>query len=875
VTGDRFRTETNYFDTIIADNETFDDNETLSPFKLQYLSNELMERESPEYGSNSNHFETNIGDSDNETFSPFKLQYLSNELMERENPNTNAYLSFSPDRGIDFQDNGKSSEINSMSEIRENEFVENENDLEIFHNEIHDLEFTELIGQIASEAEDKFQNFMSENGSTGAMEDFLQDANHESNFDQFFETNYMPLVKGTENQIDRMSQYIVNNFSPETNYEDAKTIIESFQVEPEQLFGIGKIINKVKKGLTGVVNTAKSVAAKAGGLVLGPILTKILSYIKPRVASLIKGILQKAMGKFPEKYRTIAQKALDALSLSAKGEISPDRLESEIMPGNSIGESKELLDEHSLEVDTLENQLYGVDDFEREFDKELFLVSQDLSKRPQPNLDFQYENPEESEAIESEAFLDSEVPQAIESEFTLLNRARDELISGLTGDSPNVKDLTQNFIPMILPALKLGIKLVGRDKVINTIANVAAPVIGKIVGKEQAAPLSRVIIDQGLKLVQLESPEMVTRENYVGNTIANIISETVDRVSELPDSILDAGEDVLQSFVKDELMATTANNVHFQVLKDDSLYQRNLPKDANWVLRREYKKLSKEYKTVLQPEIALRINTRRGETLADVLHNYQGWDRKSPVPVVIYVFEATPLTRLTMIAKDYAGGSSHDQIRQIIRLGPKAATLLLNEPKLAVSRRTAGPIAGGRFYYVQIQKPDAMSSSPSVVREKDKGDVADLRFVPPNKLEIKLFLGKPTTERIKNMAGNLKPAELYKVMESILLPTGRAILSDLFTRLRIPSFGRDEISSQILVWVIKNCKSNLTTIVQEFMKETSKAESGITIQIDLGLPEELLKDLTQLGIEKIGGFISKLFMVNPSSKIKITAGYNL
>ena len=154
-------------------------------------------------------------------------------------------------------------------------------------------------------------------------------------------------------------------------------------------------------------------------------------------------------------------------------------------------------------------------------------------------------------------------------------------------------------------------------------------------------------MDAGLRLVHLESAEPVTKEDYLGNTISNIVTETVDKVSQLPTSILDAGEDVLQSFVRDEVFSATANNVPFEVLNDNSMRLRQVPGDADWILRNGYKVWGKKIKMDIDDNLASSIRTRRGETLSDVLHNFQGWDCKTPIPAVIYVFEAYSFNKTT------------------------------------------------------------------------------------------------------------------------------------------------------------------------------------------------------------------------------------
>ena len=137
----------------------------------------------------------------------------------------------------------------------------------------------------------------------------------------------------------------------------------------------------------------------------------------------------------------------------------------------------------------------------------------------------------------------------------------------------------------------------------------------------------------------------------------------------------------------------------------------------NWVSEKNgyYQKLNKEFQFVLKPEVAAKIYTRREETLLDNICKYQGWDGKTPVSVVGYVFQSNPLTRLAMIARDYAGGDSSDNKRQIIRLTSTSATMLFNQPTLArpsgigIRRRYSGI----RWYYIKLADKIQTVQSPS------------------------------------------------------------------------------------------------------------------------------------------------------------------
>ena len=265
-----------------------------------------------------------------------------------------------------------------------------------------------------------------------------------------------------------------------------------------------------------------------------------------------------------------------------------------------------------------------------------------------------------------------------ENEALILDDARNKFISGLTDQyNPDIQKLTEEFVPAILPALRIGIKLIGRDRVINLIASLAAKILDPLVGKDLSGPLSKVATDVGLRMLTLEAPETVTGRESIAHMVTNIIGETVERVAELPESILEGEEEVLQSFMQEAVVESIENNVPRETLKTRSILRRRLPFRANWVHRNKgrYKALSMVYKLTLDPTVARRIRTgRHGETLLDVLRKYQSWDGKTSVPVTIRIFENVIGTRLSMIARKYVGGSGPNSVRQIIPLTRTAAT---------------------------------------------------------------------------------------------------------------------------------------------------------------------------------------------------------
>ena len=292
--GDRFKTSDRYFET--------NEHEISTPFKIQYLRNELRETNdgSKDYETSIKYHETY----EHEIPTPFKIQYLRNELRETDSGlNEPSYKEFSPEHDIDTKEDMRSSEVVPEGEYYE-KIVENNSDSELFSNEIHDPNLTDMLGEIANETEEKFENFMYEMGDKRDFTEQLINSNFQSNYHQFFESNYRQSVIQIEGEIDKFSQYLEQNVPTSMTYENIHSVIDSYPVKPE-LFSLGGFLSKAKNLAKGAVNLAKKVASKVGKLLpLNLIINKILKAFKGKIEPILKSILQTPNAdKFPPSSR--------------------------------------------------------------------------------------------------------------------------------------------------------------------------------------------------------------------------------------------------------------------------------------------------------------------------------------------------------------------------------------------------------------------------------------------------------------------------------------------------------------------------------------------------------------------------------------------
>jgi hypothetical protein len=150
-----------------------------------------------------------------------------------------------------------------------------------------------------------------------------------------------------------------------------------------------------------------------------------------------------------------------------------------------------------------------------------------------------------------------------------LDRARDQFIENLrslkAGEDPTPH--VENFVPAILPALRIGIRLIGRKKVKNYLANLVGKFIKKFVDPQYRRPLSQAIVAAGLNLLQLETTAE-DESRAVDTAVAATVEETVRRVAALPDCVLD-DQELLEGFALEAFEQAAASNLP-QILPEET-----------------------------------------------------------------------------------------------------------------------------------------------------------------------------------------------------------------------------------------------------------------------------------------------------------------
>jgi hypothetical protein len=301
-----------------------------------------------------------------------------------------------------------------------------------------------------------------------------------------------------------------------------------------------------------------------------------------------------------------------------------------------------------------------------------------------------------------------------------LHLARERFIAEVTALEPgeDATAATQQFIPALLPVLRLGLRL-ARPAIVNALSSHVGRMIRPYVG-QQSKPLARAIVDAGLRMLSLEVSED-TETRVAGAALAGTVEDTVRQLAELDETVL-GNQPLLEAAIAEAFDAAAAANFPPQLIRPELRETGEL--HGTWVLmppvgRPLYKAYTRIPSVRITPQLARAVRSFGGATLDTVLRDRYG--TTGPVDARLRLYQAIPgtwLARVGALEQETAGVDTFE----LHPLTPEAAGLLLQEPGLGREvgqEYLASPdtIADGqRFYHLEIPGARAAVRTAGQVR---------------------------------------------------------------------------------------------------------------------------------------------------------------
>lgn len=703
-------------------------------------------------------------------------------------------------------------------------------------DDLYDEEFDEALSELVAEAR-------------GIHDEHLASGSSPVESERLLSQHFAQLCRESEEMISHLAQQTSRTEQTGLDESEVDSFTESYtpsvSLEPafEQFFRklgkkIGRAVKKVgSAALKGVKNLA-----------LGPILNRIKALIRP----LLNNVLQKAIGKLPQSIQPMARQLASKLGVAIPG-----------APADTGGADAAAASDPGSPVQDAAGQ--DASAIQQEFDAQL---AQAFLAEDEVELELEVARVRAASAMPASPVF-SELDAARE-------RFAEQLQSLQQGEDPQPH--IQNFLPAVLPALKVGIRLIGRPRVVNFLSGLLGKLIGRLVGPQATPALSKAIVDAGLKFLNLEMSEE-EQSGLAASAVAATVEETLTRVASLPDYVLD-NDELLEGFALEAFEHAAAANL--PAVFSSSVYKRRPDLleggvNAGWVLMplrgpKRYKKCSRVFNVKVTPQMADEIESFEDETLADYLQDQLGLPEGEEVEAEAYLYEALPGTTASDIVRGESGSLASDLVdaAQLQLLTREAAGALLGRPGLG---RNPSPgtspsalPAGSRLYHIAVPGRH-LPFSPLRRRGGQRGRrmlhlnvVLDsvrqqlrvsifLSEVKAQKLSARLrqnahmgslatTLQKLTSKRISVRLRGLRPRGLRIVHPRIAPgPTRQAALE------RLPAAIPPNFISKVQEWVVTGLTDFFRTHSAKYVEAADQPADGVTLVIAVEQPA----GLTEIG----------------------------
>ncbi|MBN3508313.1 hypothetical protein JYB55_05605 [Mycolicibacterium septicum] len=664
-----------------------------------------------------------------QTFSEYRSPFAVNELTESAEPVRVAYLS------------------EFTSPFNESAQYENDHQLETAAVEslladFEDEEFAEALEDLTQEASARHAAVMARWSTDATASEVAA-------------TEIEQWLEGVAEEADRRLSAISDRFGDRTIESLSELELEEFgnewAAELQSPFDaqedfLKRLVRKVKKVARGVVKLAKKGLSALGRLLpIGKLLGALRSLIRP----LLRQVLGRAIGRLPAVVQPAARKLAARLGLQAEG---------------------------------AENA---------EYDHEGHAMAEEFDARLAAHLLAPDDTVAHTEVAEYHAASEPAAGEGSDHVASLdasRRRLADYFESAEHQADPTAA--MENFIPAVLPLVKLGISIVGREKVVKLVAGLLGKLIRPMVGGTLAPVLSQAIASSGLSMIGLEASAAAEQSSLGPEALVSVAEDTVRQVFSANPEVLQ-NELLTAAVVQDAFTDAVSRHMPTRVLRPDAINDHG-DTGGVWVMmprrgarRYRYRAYSPLPIRIHRP-MARRILFSGGETLEDRL--LEAGVERFPAEVEIEAYEMLPAGELGHVVGteyDHRSTSVADLTSQFEELD-EASGLNLLMPNNAAVTGTAHGRRHRRYVRIRVGGKPLRRRSVLSMRLHFDGN-------RPN-MTVAVRLGERQSHAIaKNVAGNHHVA-VVRAFQTSVRGTLRTViarkLGRIATRLGIAATGQ-------------------------------------------------------------------------------------
>ena len=366
-----------------------------------------------------------------------------------------------------------------------------------------------------------------------------------------------------------------------------------------------------------------------------------------------------------------------------------------------------------------------------------------------------------------------------------LDAARARLVHELQQLEPGEAPVQQveQFIPVVMaamPLIRMGIKVIGRDRVKRFLADRLAELVKGFVGQQAARALAGPIVDVGMRMLSLEasSPSAIGAEALVST-----MEDTIRAVADLPAESLEV-DARLEAEIQEAFAEAAARHLPRNVLRSDLEASETEEETGVWIMMPRaarpayrYRKYSNVFRLPIGRQVARTIVVGEGETLEEQL--VDAGANEWPVQAEVELYEAVPGTQLGHLAafEDEAQASDFEE------LTPRVAAILTRQPGLGRQPMPGmggrRPVPGKRFYRMRFPRL-------RIARHANMSVRADVTAAQPV-VRVHLRFSEVLALKLSSVLSQRGHVQVVALMRSRFGPARRARLAAVLAKRLGPS----------------------------------------------------------------------------------------
>lgn len=721
--------------------------------------------------------------------------------------------------------------------------------------ELRDPEFEDALAEIVQEAAgvhaEQGALFSGETGGLGPSR--AAEATYE---------HFEPLAVSAERLLDEIAGLVGERDASALGESDVQQLLESFEsVGLPQLESpafeefLGGLKRLAKRVVSKAVDLGKrGLAAVSRVLPINAILQRLKSLIRP----LLRRVLTVAINRLPVALRPAANKL--------RQKILRFEDEAAISASEEVAQLLESQGEHPATA--------GLEVVHQNFTlelAELMLTEQAEGEQFAPG-----ESYEDLEDLEDRESYEAYEAGGYASAANELDAARIQLIRelGELQEGQSAAPAFERFLPAVLPALRVGIRIAGRDRVIRFLAGYLAKMLDRFVGGSLSRPLSQAIVDAGLRLLTLEAPSEEDVRHAGPAAVAAVAEATAHAVLANEDTLF---EDPVALEVETAVafQEALARNFPSSMLRTDRLEMETEAQGgggAMWALRPRvywYKKYTRVFEKRIDANMAAAIRSFGGVTLAAEL---RASGTTLPVQAKVHLYEALPGAYLSRIAalERHVPGMGADGWRRFHPLDVRAASTLLSEPGLGKdvpARFTANRnliACGQRFYYLEVPRAgggDRRTPTPTSRCAPPSQAFVTLDGRPAkNEVRVSIFVCEPEAQAIASRLRQGNTTAFVVALRTSWQAAIRSVASSPTSRVRVLQESNPLLEQQVAAAAAGGAMSGIMSKAAEiivgklidavirlamdygrakasdFIREVDKPANGVTVVVTVPAP---------------------------------------